>query len=257
MTSQRFSNCIRTGGLLVSSLLIVSNALAFDVQRATTTPLIDGDPSDPIWQQATWRKLNQLMIGTVPTPEDFSGRYKLLWTPDALYLLAEINDDILIDTHANPLEQYWDDDMLEVFLDEDASGGIHLENFNAFAYHIALDNQIVDIAPAQGEAKPRLFPNHIEARWQRQSPHTEKTPPLYWEVRITVHSDKHVYGSDLLSRVMLKAGKKLGFMVAYGDADDATGRQHFMGDIEIEPLAGDRNRGYIDASVLGKIRLVE
>ena len=33
----------------------------------------------------------------------------------------------------------------EIFIDEDNSGGNHQFNFNAFAYHIALDNQAVDI----------------------------------------------------------------------------------------------------------------
>jgi len=248
---------------LVTGFLMVEKTLAFEVQRATTNPLVDGDPSDTVWQKATWRKLNQQMIGDFPTRKDFSGRYKLLWTPEALYLLAEINDDILIDTHANPLEKYWDDDMLEVFIDEDASGGNHLENFNAFAYHIALDNQIVDLAPAKGEAKPRLFPNHIEARWQRKLPTSNNlipvsiAPPLYWELRISVHNDKHLYGKDLASKVTLKAGKKMGFMLAYGDADGTDGRQHFIGDVEIEALNGDKNRGYIDASVFGEIILLE
>jgi len=249
--------------VLVASSLMVEKTLAFEVQRAATSPIVDGDPSDTAWQNATWRELNQQMIGDFPTREDFSGRYKLLWTPEALYLLAEINDDILIDTHANPLVQYWDDDMLEVFIDEDASGGNHLDNFNAFAYHLALDNQIVDLAPGKNEATPRLFPNHIEARWQRKLPKSNSlapasiAPPVYWELRISVHNDKHIYGKDLASKVSLKAGKKMGFMLAYGDADGADGRQHFMGDVEIEPLNGDKNRGYIDASVFGEIILLE
>jgi len=263
-----FSHWIRSSTLilisaLVASFLMIEKTLAFEVQRAFVTPTVDGDPSDTAWINAPWRELNHQMIGDLPTRKDFSGRYKLLWTPEALYLLAEINDDILIDTHANPLVKYWDDDMLEVFIDEDASGGNHLDNFNAFAYHLALDNQIVDLAPGKSEAIPRLFPNHIEARWQRKLPKSNSltpisiAPPLYWELRISVHNDKHIYGKDLASKVTLKAGKKLGFMLAYGDADGTDGRQHFIGDVEIEALNGDKNRGYIDASVFGEIILLE
>lgn len=239
---------------LVSGLLIAGCAHAFEAPWTTIAPVIDGDPSDAAWQQADWRELDQPVLGTTPSRDDFNGRYKLVWTSEYLYLLAEITDEILIDAHADPLESYWDDDMLEIFIDEDASGGIHLEDFNAFAYHIALDNQVVDIAPARGEVKPRLFPNHIAARWRRSEVSDNR---MYWEVRIAVHDDSHAYGDDVSSRVTLTEGKKLGFMVAYGDADDASGRQHFMGDVEIEPVGGDRNRGYIDAGVFGALTLVE
>ena len=50
-----------------------------------------------------------------------------------------------IDQHADPKYFYWDDDCLEIFIDEDAFGGDHEFNYNAFAYNVALDNQIVDI----------------------------------------------------------------------------------------------------------------
>ncbi|TQV78182.1 sugar-binding protein [Exilibacterium tricleocarpae] len=252
--------------LITSALLIAGGALAFEAPRTATAPVIDGDPSDAAWQQANWRELDQRVLGSMPSPTDFSGRYKLVWTPAYLYLLAEIDDDILIDARADPLVQYWDDDTLEIFIDEDASGGNHLEDFNAFAYHIALDNQAVDIAPSRGQVSPRLFPGHIEARWRRSvkgsakaeaTAGTQMSNSLYWEVRIAVHNDSHVYGDDLSSRVTLAAGKKLGFMVAYCDADDARGRQHFMGDVAIKPVDGDRNRGYIDASVFGELTLVE
>eukprot|EP00903_Cladosiphon_okamuranus_P004255 g4253.t1 len=182
--------------------------------------------SDNAWAAADWRALDQLMLGEMPSAEDFSGRYKLLWTPEYLYLLAEITDDILIDAHANPLNFYWEDDMLEILIDEDASGGIHTEDYNAFAYHMALDNQIVDIGPKDGVVEPRFFPNHATSAWRRDA---ESDHKIYWEARIAVHDDTHVYGDDESSRVMLSAGKTIGLMVAYCDADDTSGRQHFLG----------------------------
>lgn len=235
-------------------LVSCTQSIAFEIPRASSEPVVDGVPSDATWELADWRAMDQLMLGQMPTAEDFSGRYKLLWTPEHLYLLAEITDDILIDAHADPLNYYWEDDMLEILIDEDASGGIHTEDFNAFAYHMALDNQIVDIAPKDGVAAPRLFPNHATSSWRRD---TESDHKIYWEARIAVHNDTHVYGDDESSRVILEAGKNIGLMVAYCDADDANGRQHFLGDVEIEPVNGDRNRGYIDASVFGKATLVD
>ena len=46
-------------------------------------------------------------------------------------------------------------------------------------------------------------------------------------------------------------------MVSYCDSDRTAGREHFMGNVLIEPVNGDRVRGYIDAGVFGTIQLVE
>ena len=246
------------------AMVLCVPAWAFDVPRAAQAPVIDGDPADPAWERAEWRAIDQLMLGAPPGAEDFSGRYKLVWTEDHLYLLAEIVDDVLHDSRADPLLQYWEDDTLEVFIDEDRSGGDHLASYNAFAYHIALDNQAVDIGPWLSEAdresgnfNRRLYPEHIHAAWKRspEAPHV-----VVWEARITVFGDDYrdeAPEGEVSRPVRLFPGKKLGFMVAYCDADDSSGRQHFVGDVVIEPVNGDRNRGYIDASVFGEIRLVE
>ena len=51
--------------------------------------------------------------------------------------------------------------------------------------------------------------------------------------------------------------KKLGFMMSYCDSDSPKGREHFMGDIDIKPVNGDKNRGFIDANVFGILELVK
>lgn len=240
-------------------------ASAYEVPLAPAAPAVDGNPDDPVWRTAEWRAIDKPVFEPAPGPEDFSGRYKLVWTPEYLFLLAEITDDVLIDTHPNPLEWYWEDDTLEIFIDEDASGGNHQFNYNAFAYHIALDNQVVDIAPFDSEQARmsgintvRTFPDHVRARWKRS---TEAPHKIYWEARIAVFGDDYrdpgPGGAAPVLPVRLTAGKTIGFMAAYCDADGTDGRQHFVGDVEIRPVNGDRNRGYIDASVFGRITLVE
>lgn len=226
------------------------------IPRASVAPVIDGVADDPAWALAEWRELDQLWLGASPLPEDFSGRYKLVWTPEKLWLLAEIVDDFLVDTHPDPLERYWEDDALEFFLDEDASGGNHQFDHNAFAQHISLDNQSVDIAPVAGGSKPALFPDMVEARWRRS---TEAPYALTWEVAIAVFDDSYHQDPKRTppSPVTLEAGKVMGFMLGYCDADSAGGREHFIGDVAIEPVDGDRNRGYIDASVFAPIKLLD
>jgi hypothetical protein len=244
--------------------LLPAGAMAFGVPHADPAPVVDGEPADPAWERAQWVPLQYLMAGTRPEADDFSGRYKLLWTQDHLYLLAEITDDVLYDSHPDPLDAYWEDDALEILIDEDRSGGDHLYSYNAFAYHIALDNQVVDVGPflspqdrAAGKVNRRVYEHHAEARWRRSR---DDPTRIYWEVRITAYSD--AYTDDSASgehAVRLTAGKVLGFMVAYCDADGMVaggGREHFLGDVEIEPVNGDRNRPYIDASVFGEIVLV-
>lgn len=249
-------------GALLTLPCIVS---AEDIRRAPVAPLVDGNPTDAAWELANWRGMNEVMLGEVPSAEDFSGRYKLVWTASHLYLLAELNDDVLIDRFANPLEKYWESDTLEIFIDEDASGGPHEFSYNAFAYHIGLDNQAIDMAPYRSKAdrdngvvNVRAYPEHITSVWQRSS---VPPYPIYWEVAISVFADDYVDPSgDTPSPsrpLTLEAGKTLGFMLAYCDADDGAGREHFVGDVAIEPVNGDKNLGYIDASVFGRIKLVE
>jgi len=243
-------------------------ALAFNVPFAENAPVVDGNPDDSVWARADWIPMDKLMLGTMPEHDDFSARYKLVWTEQHLYLLAEINDDILYDSHPDPLEHYWDDDTLEIFIDADASGGDHLFNYNAFAYHIALDNQVVDVGPFLSESDSqaekrniRLYPGHVYSRWKRSE---EEPSKIYWEVKIWVmgddYQDSHDVDEQAAQAIPLKAGMTLGFMLAYCDSDgklETGGREHFMGDVEIEPVDGDRDRGYIDASVFGGITLVE
>jgi len=236
---------------LLTLLLVSANATAYQAPHAEKAPSIDGNADDAAWANAKWEAINQLTLGEQPSADDFSGRFKMVWTASKLYILAEITDDILTDTHADPLEKYWEDDTLEIFLDEDKSGGNHLDNYNAFAYHIALDNQTVDFST---EGKPRLLNDHVTSNWKRssQAPHT-----IIWEASFDVYPDTFKDQNNTAKPVTLKAGKELGFMVAYCDSDGPDGRQHFIGSHEIAPVDGDRNRGYIDAGVFDTLELIK
>jgi hypothetical protein len=222
--------------------------------RAEHAPRIDGDDSDTAWQVAPWRSLTHTLVGSPPTRgADFSGRYKLVWTRDSLFLLAEIHDDILIDGHADPLQGYWADDALEVLIDEDASGGNHQFNDSAFAYHIALDNQVVDIrGNADGsDGKAALYNDHLQSVWKRsaQAPY-----PLIWELRVDIHPDPAKGGLDRPRR--LRAGEVLGFALAWCDSDTPGERTRMVADVDVAAVDGDRNRLYTDAGSFGRLELL-
>lgn len=210
------------------------------------TPLIDGSAGDTAWQKAEWLPLDQVWIGQPPSAADFSGRYKLLWDDNNLYVLAKITDDTLIDIHPDGLLKYWDDDCLEIFVDEDASGGDHQYNYNAFAYHIALDGKVVDINPEQAFT---YYNDHCTVR--RATSGEVGT----WEVAVKIFDGKkYADGGDNIPK-MLRAGKKMGFALAYCDNDHSPERENFIGSVKVE--GEDKNRGWIDAGIFGILVLGE
>ncbi len=221
----------------------------------TASPLnIDGAAQEPAWQQADWHPLSHHIVGDTPTPADFSGRYKLLWDERYLYVLVEVIDDVLYDRYPNPRVQYWDDDCVEIFVDEDASGGKHLYNHNAFAYHIALDGNVADIGDSKHDNRGVILLNdHLHSAWQR----ADSTPyAVTWEVALKLYPDSFTT-AEPGDPVTLTAGKEVGFMLAYCDNDGSDTREHFMGSHAITPVDGDKNLGYIDASVFGRLTLVK
>ncbi|MBT0586051.1 sugar-binding protein [Alteromonas sp. SM 2104] len=257
MLHKRIFHWVKVAALLsLPPLGYTSNVGADTAIHAATPPMIDAVLSDAVWQGAHWYPLDQVILGDTPDKEDFAGRYALSWDEEALYIAAVITDDILYDQFANPLVGYWNDDCLEVFIDEDASGGDHLNNFNAFAYHVALDNQVVDIAPQGTGGTPVLLNEHIQSRWRRMS---HSPYDVIWELKVSIYDDQFEYRPNAVSSagpVALTADKVMGFMLSYCDSDGETGREHFIGSHPIVAVDGDKNRGYIDAGVFDSVRLL-
>ena len=243
---------------LTAAVALVASATAFadathyvgrteyQAPRATVAPSVDGVADDAVWSEARWQELNHRWLGDEYTPEDFRGRYKVVWTAERLYILAEIVDDVLYDAHRDPLEQYWDDDCLEIFIDEDHSGGEHQYNHNAFAYHLSLDNRAIDIGT---DRKPRDYSHHVESRWRQTS------EGIVWEVSIRIYGDDYVDGADENSPVELDPGKQMGLMLAYCDNDGSELRENFIGSESVP--TGPKDRGWIDAGLFGSLLLVE
>ncbi|MDC0006339.1 CBM9 family sugar-binding protein [Winogradskyella sp.] len=214
------------------------------VKKAPTKPLINGIADDAAWANNLWLPLDQLWLGNPYAKDDFSGRYKLSWSEDALYLLAEIKDDILVDTNADPLMAWWDDDCLEIFIDEDHSGGEHQFNHNAFAYHIALDGNVVDMSTTK---KGKLFNSHIESQRVTNGNTT------IWEVKISLYNDTYKEDKEN-TPLTIVPGKLMGFALAYCDNDKSKTRENFIGSIPVE--GNDKNKGWIDANIFGTLKLI-
>jgi len=216
-----------------------------EIHKAKAAITIDGIANDSAWAKSTWYPMDQVWLGDSLSETDFSGRYKLSWSNDALYVLAEIKDDTLIDKIEDPLVKWWDDDCLEIFIDEDNSGGNHQFTYNAFAYHIALDGNVIDMSP---EKVGKMYNSHIQSKL------VTKDSTSIWEVKISLYNDSYS-DTEPNTPVNLKANKKVGFAIAYCDNDYSKEREHFIGSIPVE--GKDKNRGYIDANIFGTILLKE
>jgi hypothetical protein len=214
--------------------------------RAAQAPSVDGVADDAAWQSAPWRELSHRWLGEDYAASDFQGRYKVVWTPERIYLLVEIVDDILIDAHRDPLVRYWDDDCLEVFVDEDFSGGDHQYNHNAFAYHVSLDNRAIDIGT---DRQPRDYSHHVESRWRQSA------GKVTWELAISIYTDEYADDSHGNRPVVLTPGKLLGLMIAYCDNDGSDLREIFVGSESVPN--GPKDRGWIDAGLFGALLLAD
>jgi hypothetical protein len=231
----------------VTNTIIEIGQCNYTAPEALTPPEIDGNANDDCWNNAEWKDIDYPWgnVTTLPSSEDFSGRYKLTWTKDKLYLLAEITDDVLMDSHADPLISYWEDDALEVFVDENLSGGGHRNNYNAFAYHDALDNNVVDLRKASTD-KPGLFNDSIKcARTDNGNLHT-------WELAINIYSDNYNDSRTTNTTAELTVGKVLGFALAYCDSDKIT-REHFVGSV---PVPSGQDYGWQSADIFTTLTLV-
>jgi hypothetical protein len=87
------------------------------IKTATNPVIIDGT-EDPQWSSEIPQKLNNLILGTLPTDLDFSSSFKTLWTQYGLSLWIEVKDDQLglVTTgelyHSDNVEVYVDGDGL-------------------------------------------------------------------------------------------------------------------------------------------------
>ena len=218
----------------------------YHAPHTATAPSVDGVADETIWEQAVWQVMDKNWLGPEYSSEDFQGRYKVVWSGNRIYLMAEIVDDVLFDRHRDPLKQYWDDDSLEIFIDEDFSGGNHQYNHNAFAYHMSLDNKAIDIGT---DKLAHDYSHHATSVWKQQG---EK---LIWEVAFDLYDDTYVDDADTNEPVQLSAGKVMGLMVAYCDNDGSELRENFVGsEVTID---GKTDQGWIDAGLFGKLVLDE
>ncbi len=209
-----------------------------------TAPRVDGKGTDAAWAAATWQPLAHLWAGVPAAESDLSARYKVVAARDALYVLAEVTDDTLADTHASPSDRYWDDDCLEIFVDPDASGGGHQYNHQAFAYHLGLAGEVMDLGT---DERPISLPSHVQFKRVTQG------RTSVWECRVSLYDSTFEQRRAGQVPMMLAPGLTLGFALAYCDNDHSLERETFLGSMPID--GPDKNRAWIDAGLFTRLTL--
>ena len=122
--------------------------------EAISPPIIDGIGTDDCWQEIPWQPIAQTWMpyGAKVDSADYFGRYKVTWsaTTNLLYFLVEVTDNVFVDGFIpGKTADIYNYDIIEVFIDEDKSGGLHVFDAkdstrlewgtnaeNAFSYHI-------------------------------------------------------------------------------------------------------------------------
>jgi hypothetical protein len=213
----------------------------------TDSPVeIDGCNKDAIWSKTNWYAMNYLWMGDKVNPDDYNGKFKLAWDKNYLYILVEVVDDTLNPTLKDGLENYWKGDYVEVFIDEDQSGGNHQYNHQAFAYHVSTEGHAVDKSTTE---KTVFFDNHIEVK------RTQEGNKHLWEMAIQLFDNTFNENITTNSPVSISAEKRIGFSIAYGDNDGNNNRENFMGSKKTH--GNNNDEGYINSDVFGSIQFTE
>ena len=256
--------------LLAFSVLILSGCLHSEqaqqkpqntmlrASECKTVPVIDGRADDACWSERDWHPIDQVWIpwGGTLDPADFSGRFKITWSSatDRIYFLVEIRDDVLVDGYKYPMPQYHNWDVLEIFFDQDGSGGDHTLNQNAFAYHITAGNeedefQAIDLG---ADWKALNYSHHLDCRIEK-----DDQGRYIWEIAMIVYNEKYIPGRPDNPVVQLAAGKVCGLSLAYCDNDnpeeEPKSRDNFIGSVWV-PKA-NYNDHWKNADWFGRLTL--
>ena len=155
-------------------------------------------------------------------------------------------DDYLHETLSDGVDNYWKGDYVEVFIDEDQSGGDHKFNHQAFAYHVSTEGHTID---KNTKEETVFFDDHIKVA------RTQDGNTYLWEMAIKLFDKQFDENETDNTPVTISAQKQIGFSIAYGDNDGNHTRENFMGSKKTHGVNNDE--GYVNSDVFGRILFVD
>lgn len=118
------------GGSTTGTVSIADNenppCTGANITQASTVITIDG-AVDATWSNAPDVNISNVILGSLPG--DYTGKYKALWTSSYLYLLVTVGDATRVNDSGS---SWWEDDVVEIFLDGDNSKGTSYDGLNDF-----------------------------------------------------------------------------------------------------------------------------
>ncbi len=212
----------------------------------TNSPLlVDGYSNDFIWDNIPWYDMNNVWMGQTVDSLDYYGQFKLAWDREYLYVLVKVIDDYLQPTLKDGIENYWKGDYVEVFIDEDLSGGNHQYNHQAFAYHVSTEGHAIDLSTSK---KAIFLDDHVSVK------RSTKENVYTWEMAIKLFDNQFNELDSSIVPVTIYNNKRIGFSIAYGDNDGKQVRENFMGSKKTHGKNNDE--GYVNSDVFGTLIFV-
>jgi hypothetical protein len=247
-------------------------------------PSIDGKEDDPCWQNVPWQSIGETWIpyGVSVDSTDYFGRFKITWASNTnlLYFLVEITDNIFVDGFIpNIPPDAYNFDIIEVFIDENKSGGLHVFDGkdsiglqwgtnaeNAFAYHIYAPFPKEGEITSQCHVRDIVGTNWLDINRVDYASHFPEFAlrkigdKAIWEFSLIVYNDTYedtMCNKDS-ARAWLYDGKVIGLTLAYCDNDhpdkNPKVRDKFFGSVHV-PVAA-YNDHWMNADYFGTIKLV-
>lgn len=237
-----------------TALAVISSSISADERADTRSQyiapyggnkvVIDGTYDEAVWQLANWHPIAHQWLGISGTESDFKGQYKVLWSPDKLYLLVEVSDDNLVAKSDMKINPFLSGDSIKVFIDEDFSGGSHEFDKNANVYHVNLENEALTVDEPNHVV---YYSKHINSQW------AEHEGKYIWEMAIDIYPDVMNSGDAIDEKVRLFGGKNMGLMIAYSDDDGKGAPKALVGSENLQIAAEQQD--WVDASTFGKLLL--
>lgn len=195
---------------------------------------IDGTV-EATWDTAEWRPIDKVLQGAdnITDEADFGAKHKVLWDATGIFVLVEIQDDILV----NDITQYFNNDMVEVYFDMDNSKNIlkpgsswNVTSYddNDFQFH-----HVIDVAGVNG------------------GPDGADVTLAYDLSQTGVYVlEFHFSWTDLGLTEALAEGAEIGFDITVGDNDEGNNRDSYLG------WNTPTGEVYHDASLFGTLTLL-
>lgn len=129
----------------------------YSARMANAPIMIDGRADDADWQSAPWITRFCDITGDESKSPTLRTRAKILWSEEALYVFAELEEPHVVATLTNRDDIVWHENDFEIFIDPDGDG----ENYFEFEFNAA--NTVFDLFLTRPYDDPRG--NFVMHQW--------------------------------------------------------------------------------------------